>query len=50
MNAASGRPKSPTPPTNGDRDEPLDLAYLAAMQEILSEWSSPEDAAAYDDL
>jgi AbrB family looped-hinge helix DNA binding protein len=40
-----------------DRDEvrvrkqaPLDLAYLRAVQTTLSEWDSPEDAAAFDDL
>ena len=29
---------------------PLDLAYLRAVQATLSEWDSPEDAAAFDDL
>jgi antitoxin PrlF len=29
---------------------PLDLSYLHAVQATLSEWESPEDAAAYDDL
>lgn len=29
---------------------PLDAAYLGALQTTLSEWSSPEDAEAYDDL
>jgi AbrB family looped-hinge helix DNA binding protein len=40
-----------------DRDEmrvrkqaPLDLAYLRSVQTTLSEWDSPEDAAAFDDL
>lgn len=28
----------------------LDREYLAAIEPMLSEWSSPEDAAAYDDL
>jgi antitoxin PrlF len=32
------------------RAEPLDRAYLKALESTLSEWSSPEDAAAYDDL
>jgi antitoxin PrlF len=29
---------------------PLDMAYLRAVQTTLSEWESPEDAAAFDDL
>jgi antitoxin PrlF len=29
---------------------PLDAAYLRTLQTTLSEWESPEDAAAYDDL
>ena len=29
---------------------PLDVAYLRAAQTTLSEWDSPEDAAAFDDL
>ena len=28
----------------------LELSYLRAVQTTLSEWESPEDAAAYDDL
>ena len=28
----------------------LDVSYLRALQATLSEWDSPEDAAAYDDL
>jgi antitoxin PrlF len=28
----------------------LDMAYLRAVQTTLSEWESPEDAAAFDDL
>ncbi|MGH6816432.1 MAG: AbrB/MazE/SpoVT family DNA-binding domain-containing protein [Hyphomicrobiaceae bacterium] len=28
----------------------LDAAYLRALQTTLSEWETPEDAAAYDDL
>jgi antitoxin PrlF len=28
----------------------LDVAYLRAAQTTLSEWDSPEDAAAFDDL
>jgi AbrB family looped-hinge helix DNA binding protein len=28
----------------------LDVAYLRAVQTTLSEWHSPEDAAAFDDL
>ena len=27
-----------------------DIAYLRAVQATLSEWNTPEDAAAYDDL
>jgi AbrB family looped-hinge helix DNA binding protein len=30
--------------------EPLDVGYLRAVQTTLSEWESPEDAEAYDDL
>jgi antitoxin PrlF len=29
---------------------PLDAVYLGALQSTLSEWNSPEDAEAYDDL
>jgi len=29
---------------------PLDVSYLRAVQTTLSEWDSPEDAAAFDDL
>jgi antitoxin PrlF len=32
------------------RAEPIDRAYLKAMESTLSEWASPEDAAAYDKL
>lgn len=32
------------------RAEPLDRAYLKALESTLSEWASPEDAAAYDKL
>ena len=32
------------------KQRPLDLAYLRAVQTTLSEWESPEDAAAFDDL
>lgn len=32
------------------RAEPLDKAYLKSLETTLSEWNSPEDAAAYDDL
>ena len=32
------------------RAEPLDKAYLKSLETTLSEWDSPEDAAAYDDL
>ncbi|MGH6903318.1 MAG: AbrB/MazE/SpoVT family DNA-binding domain-containing protein [Geminicoccaceae bacterium] len=32
------------------RQAPLDVAYLSAVQTTLSEWDSPEDAAAFDDL
>ena len=28
----------------------LDVSYLRSLQATLSEWESPEDAAAYDDL
>lgn len=30
--------------------EPVDVGYLRAVQTTLSEWESPEDAEAYDDL
>ena len=29
---------------------PMDVAHLRALQATLSEWETPEDAAAYDDL
>ena len=32
------------------KGSPLDVSYLRALQTTLSEWDSPEDAAAYDDL
>jgi len=32
------------------RAEPLDRAYLKSLETTLSEWDSPEDAAAYDGL
>lgn len=32
------------------KGSPLDISYLRALQATLSEWDSPEDAAAYDDL
>jgi|KBSMisStaDraftv2_1062788.scaffolds.fasta_scaffold406138_1 antitoxin PrlF len=32
------------------RAEPLDRSYLRSVESILSEWDSPEDAAAYDKL
>jgi AbrB family looped-hinge helix DNA binding protein len=32
------------------RAEPLDRAYLKSVESTLSEWTSPEDAAAYDKL
>ena len=32
------------------KQSPLDVAYLRAVQATLSEWESPEDAAAFDDL
>lgn len=28
----------------------LDMAHLAQLEKTLSEWETPEDAAAYDDL
>ena len=28
----------------------LDLSYLRSLQATLSQWESPEDATAYDDL
>jgi antitoxin PrlF len=30
--------------------EPVDIGYLRAVQASLSEWESPEDAEAYDEL
>jgi antitoxin PrlF len=30
--------------------EPVDVGYLRAVQTTLSEWESPEDAEAYDNL
>jgi antitoxin PrlF len=32
------------------RAERQDIAYLNALRVTLSEWESPEDAAAFDDL
>jgi AbrB family looped-hinge helix DNA binding protein len=32
------------------RQVALDVAYLGAVPTTLSEWDSPEDAAAFDDL
>ena len=32
------------------RQMPLDVTFLRAVQTTLSEWDSPEDAAAFDDL
>lgn len=32
------------------RAEPMDRTYLNALETTLSEWNSPEDAAAYDKL
>lgn len=32
------------------KGSPLDVSYLRSLQSTLSEWDSPEDAAAYDDL
>lgn len=32
------------------RAEAIDRAYLKAVETTLSEWDSPEDAKAYDDL
>jgi antitoxin PrlF len=32
------------------RAEPMDRAYLKAVESTLSEWNSAEDAEAYDDL
>jgi antitoxin PrlF len=32
------------------KGSPLDTSYVCALQATLSEWDSPEDAAAYDDL
>jgi len=28
----------------------IDITHLAQLEKTLSEWSTPEDAAAYDDL
>jgi antitoxin PrlF len=33
-----------------DRAPALDADWLAALEKTFTEWSSPEDAAAYDDL
>jgi len=30
--------------------QPIERAHLRALQETLSEWASPADAEAYDDL
>jgi hypothetical protein len=32
------------------RVEPMDLAYLKALEESLTEWASPEDEEAYRGL
>jgi AbrB family looped-hinge helix DNA binding protein len=32
------------------RAERLDKAYLKSLESTLSEWNSPEDSEAYDDL
>ena len=32
------------------KGSPIDVSYLRAVQATLTEWDSPEDAAAYDDL
>jgi AbrB family looped-hinge helix DNA binding protein len=32
------------------RAEPVDRTYLKAVESTLSEWTSAEDAAAYDDV
>ena len=32
------------------KGSPVDASYLRALQATLSEWDSPEDAAAYDAL
>ncbi len=32
------------------KQESIDVAYLRALRAMLSEWQTPEDAAAYDDL
>ena len=32
------------------RGEPLDLAFLAALEPTLAEWASPEDDEAFRDL
>lgn len=32
------------------RAEPLDWAYLNSLEKTLGEWSTAEDAAAFDDL
>jgi hypothetical protein len=50
MNTVFGRDNLQAPPSEGEKDEPLNKGYLAAVQETLSEWASPEDAAAYDSL
>jgi AbrB family looped-hinge helix DNA binding protein len=33
-----------------ERAPPLDAEWLASLESTLTEWSSEEDAAAYDDL
>ena len=32
------------------KQAPIDLSYLRGLQATLSQWDSPDDAAAYDDL
>lgn len=32
------------------KQEALDVSYLRSLQTTLSEWDSPDDAEAYDDL
>jgi antitoxin PrlF len=32
------------------KGSPINVSYLRTLQTTLSEWESPEDAAAYDDL
>ena len=32
------------------KGSPIDVSYLRAVQATLTEWDSPEDAAAYEDL